>query len=150
MIMELFFIGINLLISLLIAGFFWIGHLIYFSNSNRINPSIELFLLNHEQGINVVLIPLFIIDFISLFFMLMISSLVISAGIIFLNLIFLFIAITLTQTFLLPALHRAIKNPKEDLRLSFYRYNWVRTIVWNLKTIFLIVILLEWIYIRYF
>ena len=86
--MELFFIGINLLISLLIAGL--IGHLIYFSNSNKINPSIELFLLNHEQAINVVLIPLFILDFISLFFMLLISSLAISAGIIFLNLIISF------------------------------------------------------------
>jgi hypothetical protein len=144
--MEALFLGMNLLTSLLIGSIFWLGHFIYLSPLNKINSYTEILLFNHELKINELLVPLFIADFISLIFILLIISSALASGFIVLSIFIMIIALFLTQNFLIPALRETIKNPKENLRSRIYRYNWMRAIIWSLKTSILIIVILEWIF----
>lgn len=142
--METIFLLFNLISTLLIAGILWFVQLVHYPLFNEM-PAKNMvnYGYYHMQKISGIINLLFIIDFITIVFLLLLVNSDLSATLMLINIsIFLFIVI-LTRITFLPIYQQISKNPNSILITKLINLNWIRTLVWSLKVIFMLIIFFE-------
>jgi len=142
--METIFLLFNLISTLLIAGILWFVQLVHYPLFNEI-PAKNMvnYGYYHMQKISGIINLLFIVDFITIVFLLLLVNSDLSATLMVINIsIFLFI-VFLTRITFLPIHQQLSKNPNSTLIAKLINLNWIRTLVWSLKVIFLLIIFIE-------
>lgn len=142
--METIFLLLNLISTLLIAGVLWFIQLVHFPLINEM-PAKNM--VNngyyHMQKILGIINLLFIIDFITIVFLLLLVNSDLSATLMLINILIFLFTVILTRITFLPIHQNLSKNPNSFLISKLINLNWIRTLVWSLKVLFMLIIFFE-------
>jgi len=142
--METIFLLFNLTSTLLIAGVLWFVQLVHYPLFNEI-PAKNMvnYGYYHIQKISGIINLLFIVDFTTIVFLLLLVNSDLSATLMIINIAIFGFIVILTRITFLPIHQKLSKNPNSFLISKLINLNWIRTLVWSLKVVFMLIIFVE-------
>jgi hypothetical protein len=142
--METIFLLINLLSTVLIAGIMWFVQLVHYPLFNAI-PARNLINYGyyHTRKISGIIKPLFIVDFTTLLLLLILLGSNLSTNLMMVNIVIFIITVILTQIVFIPIHQKLSKSPNSQTISQLIRLNWIRTLIWSLKVVFMLIIIYE-------
>jgi len=142
--METFFLLINLLSTILIAGILWFVQLVHYPLFNEIPAKNFInYGYYHSRKVSGIIKPLFIVDFTTLILLLILLGSNLSTNLMIVNVTIFIITIVLTQIIFIPIHQKLSKSPNSQTISQLIRLNWIRTLIWSLKVVFMLIIIYE-------
>jgi hypothetical protein len=142
--METLFISLNLISTLMIAGIFWFIQLVHYPMFRQMPAnSLINYSYHHYQKITRIIAPLFVIDLVTLLYMIVILPTSISVNLAITGTLIFVLIILVTQLWFSPMLQKLSKQPNDYLISKLVNMNWIRTLSWTLKGLITIIIAVE-------